>query len=96
MSIFSNWGKGKNTDIDQQATNNKVEETAKAIEAKKELTFSEKLRAEYPDEPNVENKTKVESTSNTDDGSPESRKGGNERDNGIPKVEKNNDEERVH
>ena len=64
MSIFSNWGKGKNTDTDPQETADRAEQAKQEIEAERQA-FRDSLKVETTDQP------KVESTSDSADNKPE-------------------------
>ena len=64
MSIFSNWGKGKNTDIDPQETADRAEQAKQEIEAERQA-FRDSLKVETTDQP------KVESTSGGEDNKPD-------------------------
>lgn len=64
MGIFSNWGKGKNSDTDPQETADRAEQAKQEIEAERQA-FRDRLKVETTDKP------KVESTTDGADNKPE-------------------------
>ena len=83
MSIFSNWGKGKNTDTDPQETSDRAEQAKQEI--KEKPTFRESIIVESTSGPENVAKPKVDNPPNNGSDSPDTRKEGNEIGNGIPK-----------
>lgn len=54
MSIFSNWGKGKNTDTDPQETADRAEQAKQEIKAGRQA-FLDRIKVDTTDQPKVEN-----------------------------------------